>query len=620
MNLQIDKIFPCLPRVERGKPLVLGSHPKGGYLLYTNGNSVIIRGTKNSSDNDIYTEHSCKVNCAKYSPSGFYIASGDVSGKVRIWDTTQKEHILKNEYQPFAGPIYDLAWTVDNQRIAVGGQGREKFGAVFLADSGASAGEIMGMNKTINAVDFKTTRPYRLIAGSEDFSVCLFEGPPFKFKKTIQMHTNFVNCARFSSKCDIFVSGSADGKILAFDAGDASFLTEVGSPAHKAGVYGIDFSTSGNRMVSVSADKTVKIWNTENKSFENLGEFAFENHIDNMLLACSWMENQIITVCLSGALSIFDAPDNCSTLSKPTTTYNGHWRPITCTAYSSTVDRLITASCEGRIAAWNAETGVAEIFHGSEAHTNQVQAMAVNDKLVVTVGIDDRLVVSSADELMYSASMKLESQPRAVSMTTKGLTIVICLKHIYLFSITDTSLSKPITVIEVAGEPEAGALSPSGELVAVGLSNGGIALYSTNNGTTLTQLPATERETAGKATSMAFSPDGSLLAAGDIERNVSVFKVEAPSSENPTLTVFNTIPWRGHMARVNCIAWNPDGIHLASGSLDCGIVIWSTATSGKCSDIRNAHPAHQITGLAWTSKDMLMSTGQDAVVRKWKFK
>lgn len=50
----------------------------------------------------------------------------DVSGKLRIWDTTQKEHLLKYEYQPFAGKIKDIAWTEDSKRIAVVGEGREK--------------------------------------------------------------------------------------------------------------------------------------------------------------------------------------------------------------------------------------------------------------------------------------------------------------------------------------------------------------------------------------------------------------------------------------------------------------------------------------------------------------
>ena len=114
------------------------------------------------------------MNVAKYSPSGFYIASADKSGKVRIWDTVNKEHILKNEFQPISGPIKDLAWSSDNQRsvtcillvsssflksrIIVVGESREKFGHVFLGDTGTSNGDITGQTRPINNVDFKVKR------------------------------------------------------------------------------------------------------------------------------------------------------------------------------------------------------------------------------------------------------------------------------------------------------------------------------------------------------------------------------------------------------------------------------------------------------------------------------
>lgn len=50
----------------------------------------------------------------------------DCSGKVRIWDTTQKEHLLKCEYTPLSGKVKDIAWTEDSKRMAVAGNGREK--------------------------------------------------------------------------------------------------------------------------------------------------------------------------------------------------------------------------------------------------------------------------------------------------------------------------------------------------------------------------------------------------------------------------------------------------------------------------------------------------------------
>ena len=69
--------FASLPRTERGQPIVLGTDPKGENFLYCHGNSVIIRSLASPQMADVYTQHSCQVLVAKYSPSGFYIASAD---------------------------------------------------------------------------------------------------------------------------------------------------------------------------------------------------------------------------------------------------------------------------------------------------------------------------------------------------------------------------------------------------------------------------------------------------------------------------------------------------------------------------------------------------------------
>lgn len=50
----------------------------------------------------------------------------DITGKLRIWDTVNKEHILKYEYQVLGGTIKDISWDSESKRIAVCGDGREK--------------------------------------------------------------------------------------------------------------------------------------------------------------------------------------------------------------------------------------------------------------------------------------------------------------------------------------------------------------------------------------------------------------------------------------------------------------------------------------------------------------
>jgi WD40 repeat protein len=45
----------------------------------------------------IYTGHTSPVKVAKFSPSGKWVASGDESGKVRVWAWTRADHMLKIE-------------------------------------------------------------------------------------------------------------------------------------------------------------------------------------------------------------------------------------------------------------------------------------------------------------------------------------------------------------------------------------------------------------------------------------------------------------------------------------------------------------------------------------------
>jgi len=59
-----------------------------------------------------------------------------------------------------------------------------------MSETGTSVGEITGQSKPINSCDFRPSRPFRIVTGSEDNTVGVFEGPPFKFKMTKQV--NFI--------------------------------------------------------------------------------------------------------------------------------------------------------------------------------------------------------------------------------------------------------------------------------------------------------------------------------------------------------------------------------------------------------------------------------------------
>lgn len=176
--LVFETIYSPSPFTTRGKPVVLGGDPKGNNFLYTTGNAVIIRNIKvYFIRRRISFLHHFIISFIVYfcwlvpirppllltsttstlhkpllpsmlplvstlpvvvwvflptsshfffllSPSCLFITSSDVSGTLRIWDTTQLEHPLKIELKVLSGPIADIAWSADSQRLVVVGDGK----------------------------------------------------------------------------------------------------------------------------------------------------------------------------------------------------------------------------------------------------------------------------------------------------------------------------------------------------------------------------------------------------------------------------------------------------------------------------------------------------------------
>ncbi|GFT79995.1 actin-interacting protein 1 [Nephila pilipes] len=343
MSFTNRSIYATLPRTQRGMPLVLGGDPKGKNFLYTNGHSIIIRDIENPGIADIYTEHCTQTTCAKYSPSGFYIASADISGKVRIWDTTQKEHILKNEFQPFVGVIKDLSWSPDNQRICVVGEGRERFGHVFMAETGTSVGEIAGHSNLINSCDFRPKRPFRIVTASEDNSVGVYVGPPFKSETYLNDHTRFVQCVRFSPDGDFFASGGFDGKMFLYKTEDYSKVGEFGDPAHGGGVYAVSWSPDGKKLLSASGDKSCKVWDVSTMAV--VTHFQLGNDIMDQQVSCLWQGEHVLSVSLSGFINYLDLTGP----SHPLRIVKGHNKSITALAISPDKSEIYTASHDSAV-------------------------------------------------------------------------------------------------------------------------------------------------------------------------------------------------------------------------------------------------------------------------------
>lgn len=598
MTYAPKNIYGAVPTTTRAKPLHVGGDPKGNNWLYSCGQSVFIRNLKDPLKVELYSEHQFPPTVARYAPSGFYIASGDNSGTIRIWDTTQKEHILKYEYRVLAGPILDLQWSDDSKRIVAVGEGKEKFGVTIMWDTGASVGEITGHAKAIQSADFKQTRPYRVATGSEDFQVNWFEGPPFKFKKAYKEHTRFVNCVRFSPDGSKLVTVSSDKQGFFYGGKDGELLGSFSANnAHTAGIYSASWSPDSQQVLTASADKTCKIWNAN--TFECVKTFTFSENLEDQQLGCLWQGDELISISFGGDIYYLD-PSNPSV---PKRVVKGHNKFITSLAYEHSTSTLYSGDFSGLILAWDVSTGNSKGFSG-KGHSNQINKIIPRDGHLITAAKDDSIRITKIVGAQYGGeSISLDSEPVDLAVGHKDVHLVITVNT---DSIVLIRSGKIVSKHPVKFQPTAVALSIDEIQVAVGGKDNQIHFYSLS-GDKLTEGAVLSGH-RGPLSSLSYSPDGHYLASADTNRDIFVWEL---ASNKQKVT-----GWQYHTARINSLAWAPDSIHLATASLDGTVIVWNQEETGKRIHIKDAHRGGVNTVL-WIDGNTVASSGQDSTIKTW---
>lgn len=300
----------------RGTFTSIATDPTGTKLVYCQSRTVVIRPLSASDPTIVYAQHAHPTTVAKISPSGYYCASADVSGNVRVWDLAGTDQVLKLEIKALGGRITDLVWDGESKRIGIVGEGKDKFGHFFLVDSGSSCGEVTGHSKVTNTIAMKTTRPFRAVTAGDDGNIVFYNGVPFKYAKSISTHKSFVQCVSYAPNGSHFVSVGSDGKAFVYDGstGDMQHsLTDGGDSAHKGTIFSCAFSSDSTSILTCGADGLLKVWDVSGsltKSFDLNGKNAVSttSKADDQLVGCTFAEGKekAVAVSLAGEINIVD--------------------------------------------------------------------------------------------------------------------------------------------------------------------------------------------------------------------------------------------------------------------------------------------------------------------------
>ncbi|TGJ78779.1 hypothetical protein E0Z10_g9984 [Xylaria hypoxylon] len=616
MPITIEKTLAASPVTTRGQPTQLSTDPAGTKIAYASGKSIFLRSIDDPSDCIQYTEHTAQTTVARIAPlpniiPEYRIASGDVTGLVRVWASTKDGIKKKDEWPAFSGRVNDIAFASDGDRVIAVGDGREKFGHAFNI-TGGKVGEVTGHSKVINAVAIRpterTVRAISAVTVSDDMSVCFLGNipSPLQFQsKANGLHKGFVLGTAISPDGSKLITVGADKRIQLYLYNEGKspkgfdHAKTIGEGEHKGSIFAVSWSSDSKRFVTASADQTVKLWDVESGTVSRTWRLGGDSgvSVDDQQVGVVWPHGRsdglIISLSLSGDLNYLKEDSD-----KPIKTVQGHNKSIT--ALGGHGGTLWTGSFDGRVCTWDVASGVGTLVDG-QCHTNQVTDFASASGRAYSVGWDDALrVIDISSNTFAGEAPKLSAQPKGVaSADGRAYVATIAGLEIYvkgqLASKLDFSDSQPTTI------------AAHGPFVAVGTNSNVVRLYKADGSNKLTLLSEAKNSVA-QISALAFSKDGALLATGNQNGKIYAYKTEG-------LQIV-TDRWSAHTGRVTSIAWNDAGTQAVSGALDTHVYVWSLAKPGARVNVLNAHK-DGVNGVAWVGENKIASTGGDAVIKIW---
>ncbi|ESL06845.1 hypothetical protein TRSC58_05474 [Trypanosoma rangeli SC58] len=585
-QLLLHNTLPGAPSTTRAVPTPLSVF--GNILAYGSGNLVVVRELEEPGTVIIGGRHTFPVTSVRISPSGNLVASGDQNGNVLVWTCQPDSREVLNMKQ-LQGPVRDIAWTHDEERLVVVGDGKSLF-ATVISITGNTIGTINGHTQNVLSCDMRGESPYCIVTGGADAAVGFYEGVPFKFKCNVKGHTDKVTCVRYSPDMETIATVSRSSDIILLDGKTAEQKGSIAT-GHTGTIYAIAWSPDGSELATASADKSVKVFDAATGVM--LRSCFFGADVMNMQQGVVYTPQGVCSISLGGELALIGEEGSIKGV------LSGHQGRILLlrsypngTMISVSVDRALMWRCQNNFSANARKVYIASNF---------VTAAACGEDYLYLVSGTDLLRCALTDT---EPTLLSRGAANATALAiTEDKSAVLLLKN--GFVVIDASGRK--VAEEKLGRFDGTSAAAHGSLVMLG----GDALvkgYCVKAGAPPVACVQFAGHHRGVVACVAFSRDGKRVASGDATRNIFVW------SPVDGAVLYRDLVF--HTLRVTSLAFAPQSSALLlSGGMDASLIVWDLNKATR----KTEDAAHRggVSAVAWTADGRLLSGGADFCVRQW---
>ncbi|NJM87173.1 MAG: hypothetical protein HC847_08235 [Hydrococcus sp. RU_2_2] len=415
-----------------------------------------------------------------------------------------------------------------------------------------------------------------------------------KEKNILKGHEDRVNAVAVSPDGQKIVSGSWDKTLRLWNPEGNPI--EKPFRGHEGEITSVAFSGDGKTIASGSGDGTVRLWNAKGIAI-GMPMWGHEGDVTSVAFS---QDGQIIASGgVDGTVRLWDLQGN--SIGQP---FYGHEGDITSVAFSGDGQTIASGGGDGTVRLWDLQgTPIGEPFRG---HEDKVAGIAFSP--------DGQLIASGS----WDATVKLwDLQGKAIGKPFRGhddYVIAIAFDP-QGTTIASGSSDKTIRLWDLhgnrIGKPLRGHKSSIRSLI---FSPDGTTIISASTDKTLRLWDMTGNAIARpfqghdvSVWSVAFSHDGQLLVSGGGDGTVRVRDLNG----NQIGQAF-----RGHAGDVTSVAFSPDGNIIASGSWDKTIRLWDLQGNAIAQPFRG-HEGYVNSVIFSRDGQIILSGGSDGTIRLW---
>ncbi|WP_437291456.1 outer membrane protein assembly factor BamB family protein [Sorangium sp. So ce406] len=412
-------------------------------------------------------------------------------------------------------------------------------------------------------------------------------------ERTLYGHAARVSACALSPDGQRIVSASNDRTLKVWDLATGKLLSTL--EGHTGGVRACALSPDGQRIVSAANDRTLKVWDlATGKLLSTLEGHAREVN------ACALSPDGQRIVSASGdrTLKVWDLATG-----KLFFTLEGHAGGVRACALSPDGQRIVSASGDRTLKVWDLATG--KLLSTLEGHAGGVNACAISpdgQRIVSASGDRTLKVWDLATSTLLSTLEGHGGGVRACALSPDGQRIVSASGDRTL-KVWDLATGRLLFTLEGhAGAVRACAFSPDGQHIVSASGDRTLKVWDLATGKLLSTLEGHARE----VNACALSPDGQRIVSASGDRTLKVWDLA-------TGKLFFTL--EGHAGGVNACAFSPDGQRIVSASGDRTLKVWDLAT-GKLLATLEGH-AGWVNACALSPDGQRIVSAGDRTLRVW---